>query len=163
MMTLESMLNVIKENWPSLRENIQLGVRFFSKSLKVALMDFSHSYSKRTQVFQSLHLWLLALWVYFMISPYLLKLLRSINQKLEINIKNVILDHGWKYYSKYDETCWTWSILQKTCNDVVLYRNFGTPEQLVAIERRNWTLIDMVKSMMRKCSLSPWPWVMLWK
>ena len=77
-------------------------------------------------------------------------------------MKIVRSDRGGEYYEKYDESgqhpCLFAKFLEK-CGICAQYTMSGTPQQNGVSERRNRTLMDMVRSMLSNSSLP----ISLWK
>ena len=80
----------------------------------------------------------------------------EVERKLDRKVKIVKSDRGGEYYGRYDESgqCpGPFAKFLKRHGICALYTMPGTPEQNGVAERRNRTLMDMVRSMMSNSSL----------
>jgi len=88
---------------------------------------------------------------------YINEVKRQLNRKMKV----VRSDRGGKYYGRYDESGQHPGLFAKFLEQrgiCAQHTMSGTPQQNGASERRNRTLIDMVRSMLSNSSLP----VLLW-
>ena len=70
------------------------------------------------------------------------------------------LKRGGEYYGRYDETgiLGPFAKYLQECGIDAQYTMFGTPQQNGTVERRNHTLLDMVRRMLVNSSLPEFLW-----
>ena len=86
----------------------------------------------------------------------------EVERQLEKNVKIIRSDRGGEYYGKYNETGQCPGPFAKFLEKhgiVAQYTMPGTPQQNGVAERRNRTLMDMVRSMMSNSSLPKSMWM----
>ena len=80
----------------------------------------------------------------------------EVKGQLDINVKIIRYDRGDEYYGRYDETGQhpgPFAKLLQKCNICPQYTMPSRPQQNNVLERRNRTLMDMVRSMLRNSTL----------
>ena len=86
----------------------------------------------------------------------------EVERKLDRKVKIVRFDRGDEYYGKYDELGQNLSPFAKFLERhgiCAQYTMPGTPQQNGVVERRNRTLMDMVRCMMSNSSLPKSLWM----
>ena len=87
--------------------------------------------------------------------------INEVERRLDKKVKIVKLDKGDEYYGKYDERGQypgPFSKFLEKCGIYAQYTMLGTPQKKGVSDRRNQTLMDMVRSMLSNSSLP----VLLW-
>lgn len=90
-----------------------------------------------------------------------LKFLRQVENQCGTKIKIVRSDRGGEYYGRHGETGQYMGPFAKyleECGIICQYTMPSTPEQNGVAERRNRTLMDMVRSMMSHSKLPDFLW-----
>ena len=88
----------------------------------------------------------------------------KVENQLDKWIKSVRSDRGGEYYGQFTESCQNPSVFALYLAENGIVANYtipNTPEQKGVVERRNRTLLDMVRSMMCNSFLLDFFWVKL--